>query len=661
MTVQLRSIAIYSHHSKCRKVDFNLNSLNILTGVAKRGKSALLEIVDFCWGRDKCYIPHGEISSKVSWFAIHLDYDKEGILVARKNPIQNKKFRDEIYFKRSVDELPENSEKFHNSISLDKLRENLIQLLGFPENFNLPELKDARKRTITSAESVILFCLQKQSEIASNQTLFHRQSEPNISKKIKEFLPYFLGALSSQDYLNFKKLQKVENELDTLLLEKNKNKPLITDGVEVSDSLVEEAIKAGLIQGNINILNDKDAHGMLENVTLPTTTESAVIIDPNEGIQELKSQHAELEDEYLQIGKQIDTVRGRIKEFDDFEFESKEQISRLDSINLVDKTDESQIQYCPLCEQELKRAIPTIIEINETLNETKQQFISVEKDKIRFIELLKKLESDQSKITKKIQQIQKNISNRIAKNEELKRENSFLTEQAIVAGKISFYLRYVKKNSNFDSDEQIADLYSEKEELENLSLSQESIEEMLDSNLESINKNISDYAKLLNLEYSEGELKFDSEQLTVIADRINEVTKLNEMGGAANFVGYHISVCLALHKHFVELNSPIPRFLILDQPSQVHYPPEQISLERSQERIDEDQVAVKNLFKFIYQYCVNHNPNMQVIVIDHVHLQDDWFVKSISEVWRDEGCALVPEDWPSLSKLASDNQPNLFD
>ena len=86
MTFQLRSISIYSHSGERRDVTFRLGALNIVTGGPKTGKSALLDIVDYCWGRDECTVPQGEIRRGVSWFAVFFDNEGEGILVARKNP-----------------------------------------------------------------------------------------------------------------------------------------------------------------------------------------------------------------------------------------------------------------------------------------------------------------------------------------------------------------------------------------------------------------------------------------------------------------------------------------------------------------------------------------------------------------------------------------------
>ncbi len=79
MSLQLRSISIYSHEGERRDVEFRLGSLNIVTGASKTGKSALLDIVDYCWGRAECTVAEGEIRKSVSWFLLHLDNSGEGI------------------------------------------------------------------------------------------------------------------------------------------------------------------------------------------------------------------------------------------------------------------------------------------------------------------------------------------------------------------------------------------------------------------------------------------------------------------------------------------------------------------------------------------------------------------------------------------------------
>jgi hypothetical protein len=144
MSLQLRSISIYSHEGERRDVEFRLGSLNIVTGASKTGKSALLDIVDYCWGRAECTVAEGEIRKSVSWFLLHLDNSGEGILLARRNPGPAGRASDDIFFARGVQELPSDMTGFRKNITMDGLKTQLSAILGIAENLHMPQQGSTR-------------------------------------------------------------------------------------------------------------------------------------------------------------------------------------------------------------------------------------------------------------------------------------------------------------------------------------------------------------------------------------------------------------------------------------------------------------------------------------------------------------------------------------
>ena len=111
----------------------------------------------------------------------------------------------------------------------------------------------------------------------------------------------------------------------------------------------------------------------------------------------------------------------------------------------------------------------------------------------------------------------------------------------------------------------------------------------------------------------------------MVADTDEGPLSLAHMGSGENWVGYHVAVHLSFHRLFRRRNRPVPGFLMLDQPSQAHYPPERDNQGRIDELGDEDQAAVRRLFELLYRYTTELHPVMQVIVADHVELLDTWF------------------------------------
>jgi Protein of unknown function (DUF3732) len=114
------------------------------------------------------------------------------------------------------------------------------------------------------------------------------------------------------------------------------------------------------------------------------------------------------------------------------------------------------------------------------------------------------------------------------------------------------------------------------------------------------------------------------------------------MGSGDNWVGCHVISHLALHNWFRAKNRPVPAFVVFDQPSKAHYPPE---LDDVSGVDDDDRQSVVRLFRFMYQKCEMDRP-FQTIVLDHADEKEDWFQDSVIERWR-EGIKLVPDDWPS--------------
>ncbi len=88
----------------------------------------------------------------------------------------------------------------------------------------------------------------------------------------------------------------------------------------------------------------------------------------------------------------------------------------------------------------------------------------------------------------------------------------------------------------------------------------------------------------------------------------------------------------------------VPGFLILDQPSQAYYPPEQDSEGSLDGLADEDQTAVQRLFQLISNAAAELTPDLPIIVMDHADLKRDWFERAVVERWC-RGETLIPQSW----------------
>ncbi len=177
-------------------------------------------------------------------------------------------------------------------------------------------------------------------------------------------------------------------------------------------------------------------------------------------------------------------------------------------------------------------------------------------------------------------------------------------------------------------------------------LSDDSARERLITRLNGVGRDLTTYAQELGLEHSDKNVRIDLAELTVVAEVDDNPVPLHRIGSAENWIGYHVTSHLALHQSFIRNNRPVPRLPVLDRPSQGHYPSE---MDRhTGTTTDADDLAVRNLFKKMYDFVADNDGKFQLIVVDHADFDETWFRSSIVRNWRDQRdgpTGLIPAKW----------------
>ncbi len=204
-------------------------------------------------------------------------------------------------------------------------------------------------------------------------------------------------------------------------------------------------------------------------------------------------------------------------------------------------------------------------------------------------------------------------------------------------GRISLWLESVDITNNTSSDRALINkLEMRLTEIERL-LDRDTIEERKQSILNRMSVDMSTWAKELELEYCDNPYRLDMGQVTVVVDKPERPVPLQQLGSGSNWVGIHLIAYFALHKYFVSQDRPVPRFLFIDQPSQVYFPSD-FDAQNS------DMEEVNNLYQFIINRVKELDNKFQVIIVDHANLANEEFQDAIIEKWWD-GKKLIPESW----------------
>ena len=643
MSFIIKTIVIYSHTGEQRIIRFNESGLNIITGKSKTGKSAIIDIIDYCLGSSKFNVAEGVIRRKVSWFGLHIAKGDDDVFIARNNPGPSANTGSEIYFQRGIQQDYPPIAAISDNITDKALKKFITSFAGINENEYRP-VSGTRRPQEANISKALLLCFQKQNTIASREQLFHRTNEEHIPQLLKDTFPYFLGAMDEKHLMLLGTLDACEKQIKSLLTMKLQTPESIDLNNFQLKRILNEGKRLGFIEQDYE--PDENCIEYLNEKAKVPVNESKIIPDFGDTIYNLGQKQASIEKALKKINEQIKAESLFLSDQSDFFTEAQEQQARLKSIELF-KRDDNPSHRCPLCDSMLKVAVPTVVEMNKSLENISRILDRTYKNKpyiLRFINELKQKRVDK---TIELRQVQRELNKAIEDDLSAQNEQNKIFFKGKFLGRLNDFIDSVTQQEEDDNiDKQISKLERERDDIKsNINIDQ--FQKKLEIVLRSISDKMTDYSKALELEHSGSPLRLDLKNLTIVADTVEGPIPLKRMGSGGNWVGYHILCHLSLHWWFRLKKRPVPSFLVFDQPTQAYYPPDSTNGEGYIDEIkkDADRNAVKALFKLMWDACKNIQSDFQLIVLDHAHLKEDWFQNSIIEIWRGNK-ALIPNDWP---------------
>jgi hypothetical protein len=641
--MQIKSLVFYNKVGEKRILPFEIGKVNIITGESKTGKTALIDIVNYCLGSDDCRISEGIIRDTVEWFGILIQLEAEQIFVARQNPNRlNQSSTQYIYFSNSdYVVIPELSEIGNNS-DTGTLKDFFTKKMFIAEFTNRPETGTRDALSVNFKHSRF-YSFQPQDLIAQRNFLFYNQADTFAAQAIKDTLPYFLGVLREDTIRIEQEIAAKKRELNRHEKELKEYERLKQDGSRKIFELTEEAKQLNLLNSDTLIVDETQAMAALLEVLSWETNMVEVAQGENANLKKLIDEKNDLSKELGVLNDDVKAVKTFINQTSDYSNEASQQKTRLESIKLFGNT-EAELHNCPLCSQTIENDIPSIFAINKSLTELSANLTTTIVERPKLGQYVEKLSLTQENLKKEIEIRQNSIKAIYLEQDESVRLRDVNLRRGKVIGKVSLFMesfRVVEEDTTLKG--KIDFLRTQIATLEEL-VSSEEKENRLNAVLNQINNQMTNWASGLDLEHQDAPIRFDIKKLTIFADTPTKSIALNHMGSGANWVAYHLLIHFALHKHFVKAKRPVPRFLILDQPSQIYFPPEQDLNQSGEITASSDETAVKQMYEFIFRITKELAPDFQVIIIDHAKLNFPDFTESITEEWRN-GQKLIPTSW----------------
>lgn len=614
--------------------------LNIVTGKSSTGKSALIEIFDYCFGSGENTIPKGVITTSAAIYYVVLSVNEQDMIIARDPDIVTKAFfrRVESFNSDDIDRGYFNSSYFR---PLDEFKRHLRGFFLDIDDVDVSLAARANRRfnakaATPSIRSFTSFMLQHQNLVANKHALFYRFDEKEKRDQAIEHSKIFLGLVDQKYFHLSQEKERLSGDIKRLERQKETNKRTSENykqnvGPALSQLYALMGFKDEPLSLEKVLRHPQDAKDQLDNIIVPEK------IDHNsdavtQRYNQLKLARNQKTSELRKMQRQATSINKHIQEEERF-VDNVKQISSPKHVHI-------SASVCPFCHTEKDTLRESAEKLKQAITKVSGNLAQARPMKAKFesslVDVLRKIEVISRELTALNQQITE-----AEKTEKQLAEKKSLYESILMQkAKLFMLLDTLNMADDAELERQIKEINKQLKAI-NKDLKHYDVKKDLEKASEKINEYMAEVGSHFEFESSYKPINlhfsfetFDLYHLTTESERIY----LRSMGSGANWLYCHMTLFLALHKYFAELgdNCAIPSILFFDQPTQVYFPnfnrdnSESFEDQKSQESeqrtnterpVDEDVKAVENLFSQLSIYCneleLSNGFSPQIIVTDH--------------------------------------------
>ena len=629
-----------------RIIPFEPGKINVISGDNGTGKSALTWIVDYCLGSEKCSIPVGLIRELTGWFGLHLKLANTEMIIARRNP-EDQQSTSDLYWNEGLKlDVPAIVQK---NARVDDLKNRFNQIAHLPSlDFSTDDVVGYAGRP--SSRDMAAFNFQPQHIVANPYTFFFKADTTEHREKLRIIFPLVLGSIDATTLAKQRELKDAEREYDKLRRE--------LEARTTAARAWEAEVESYYLQAKgLGLLADAPSPGpnwgldkyLLELGRVPDSVRQLDLPEVREGTNEAASGEflrvAAEEDQLAQdtgsLKRRLDKIEQLSASLNDYGSSFTSQEDRLEGVGWLEEKLRDNHE-CPVCAAVHTDGNARLTELQTLAREMKTLAVSVRQAPA-------KLDQEQATLRQELRDKETLLSRARQKRKFLEERTAAFAAQRqrvrqiyLFVGRVEQALENVMSSRNVDDLQDKAKALAERLARLRRELDGKSRQDRLNAAIDKVSARIADYAKSLRLEHATENVRLNTRELTLQFRPLSGRTDfLWEVGSGQNWVGYHLAGLLALHEHFNSLpQNPVPRFLMIDQPSQVYFPEAWPTMDQTpggnkpSER-SPDIEGVRRIFAALSEFITVLKGQFQVIVtehagsitwqgIDNVHLVANW-------------------------------------
>jgi len=629
-----------------RVIPFAPGKINVITGESGTGKSALTWIIDYCLGSGKCSIPVGLIRDVTGWFGLHLKLANTEMIVARRNPGDQQTTTD-FYWAEGLNlTVPPIVQK---NARVEDLKNRFNQISHLPSlDFSSSENVGFAGRA--SCRDMASFNFQPQHIVANPYTFFYKADTTEHREKLRIIFPLVLGAIDASTLAKQRELKDTEREHERLRRELEARLDAARAWEAEVESYYLQARRLGLLPDSQSPEPGWPLEKyILELQKVPNLVRAMDIPDVQEGTSEAAAiDFNRIVNEEDQLSQEIGSIRRRLDKIEQLSTSIGEygtnltcQEDRLLGVGWFEEKLQNTHE-CPVCAAVHTAGNARLAELQVLAHEMKSLTASVHQAPAKLdqeLAVLRRELRDKEGLLSKARQKRKYLEDRSAA---LAAQRQRVRQIYLFVGRVEQALENVTASRNVDELRAEVQTFARKIAELKRGLDPRTQRDRLDAAVDKVSARIADYARLLQLEHATENVRLNVRELTLQFSPLSGRTDfLWEVGSGQNWVGYHVAGLLALHEHFIATNqNPVPRFLVIDQPSQVYFPEAWPSMDQTpgapgKPDRSSDIEGVRRIFAALSAFFDAVKGQFQVIVTEHagsitwagsphVHLVGNW-------------------------------------
>ena len=584
MKFYFHKLVLWLSNNEKRELIFEPYKVNVITGGSNTGKSAILQIIDYCLFASTSKISESIINENVLWYGINIRINDKNYTICRKR-LQKGLVSQDYYFSSSG-EIPDVPKVNNDEKTIKSLLETEF---GIDHNVTIPfggkVLKSGSK---ISLRYFLIFTTISEDIITNSSVYFDKQTEARYREALPRVFDLALGIDDIENILAKEKKAAIDLEIKSLERKEKKNQAGSEDFKNEINEISRRAKEFGLISPDCR--NEDAISAIKEVLNNPTLQDDSS--DKYSILKREEYRQNRIIRNLINLKGNYDTYKINLKKIEDsilpidFLHNKKDELIKTSIYEEVITALEDDLR---LIKSDIKSRTPIDTNVQDLIKEHQQQLSLIKEELLQTPGKIVSFNNDKEKYIF-LGEIKEKIKNYIEGFQPVTSEPQLSVEE-LYKDIALLHIKDISESKNMF-----------------IKLLEEIIQEYIK------------YSGTVLENYEKYHPVFDyTKKMLLLRKPLTDF--IENVGSSSNHMFLHLFLFLGLHEVMQRKKAQfVPPYLIIDQPSRPYWS----DGEKIKAKLDQgDEAKIRKAFELLNFFIeriisTDVNGSCQIIVFEHV-------------------------------------------